>query len=732
MSLWNQVQNLHPDAFRVVQSLYNCNFPIEVRAFMEDWIEASIHTSANFFTDPTDYPNGEIIESLMGNFISTFTSKVEIMVNKDCQTKFKGVLETLIERYKVNPLAIFKFLRHCISVERCLVGHFSGNAAFISDDLGWANVGDIVKQFTLLAESAERSQQNFHTMDAKMQQIHIFRVFQEIDSNPDEIEMPELVNEHDRVQIDIPMMAQNILSSYALFHQNITTTITYLDFLCEKVLNDKLNQWKCQQQGADWGSFNEGLDTIQLWCEDLGSVILNFRKQMRSIESFVQNIRIYRTQTTLCCEEWQSNWNKLDRMFSSLVKRSLVVEVQPPQVIIKGSQKFSVLLRSLIGSRPQCILDTLPQSDVSASIVPEEETKGTQHQGTDLRSTKECVLKNDLSKLIYNEESQRSVAYFPNLYVEKITRKGNKNEERTKHKFCIMFNATVIVDGKGYDICTPSLPVVVTVHGNQGAAAWGTIVWDDSFRFGNRGAYDVQENAPWCSVALAMNNLFARETGRPLTARNLNYLAIKFFSMFPECYDGVVEWTMLFKHQLTLNGKSQAFTFWEWFYATLKLTKDHFTSSWKQGLIEGFISKVSAEELLRSCGDNTFFLRFTESMEPRKAPNQLWKGSISIIWVQTDRNGQKVVNSLQPFNAALLENRPLSFWIRATQEARILYPNIPVESVFPLNAPPPGNGYVQHSLIIRARLADLTEVTHKDQQIQMYRLWEINLAPYIF
>ncbi|CAG7832168.1 unnamed protein product, partial [Allacma fusca] len=67
----------------------------------------------------------------------------------------------------------------------------------------------------------------------------------------------------------------------------------------------------------------------------------------------------------------------------------------------------------------------------------------------------------------------------------------------------------------------------------------------------------------------------------------------------------------------------------------MKLTKDHFTSSWKQGLIEGFISKIHAEELLRSCQDNTFFLRFTESMEPRKAPNQLWKGSISIIWVQT-------------------------------------------------------------------------------------------------
>ncbi|CAG7830096.1 unnamed protein product [Allacma fusca] len=97
-------------------------------------------------------------------------------------------------------------------------------------------------------------------------------------------------------------------------------------------------------------------------------------------------------------------------------------------------------------------MDTLKQSDVRASIVPEEETKGTQHQGTDFRSKKECVLKNDLSKLIYNEESQRSVAYFPNLYVVNISRNGNKDEKVTKQKYCIIFNATVFVDGRGYEV----------------------------------------------------------------------------------------------------------------------------------------------------------------------------------------------------------------------------------------------------------------------------------------
>ncbi|CAG7820384.1 unnamed protein product, partial [Allacma fusca] len=77
------------------------------------------------------------------------------------------------------------------------------------------------------------------------------------------------------------------------------------------------------------------------------------------------------------------------------------------------------------------------------------------------------------------------------------------------------------------------------------------------------------------------------------------------------------------------------------------------------------------------------------------------------------RNGQKIAISLEPFNAKLLESRPLSFWIRATQEARFLYPNIPVESVFPLNelrlvsASPPGDGYVEALISVMSRVVDL-------------------------
>lgn len=57
------------------------------------------------------------------------------------------------------------------------------------------------------------------------------------------------------------------------------------------------------------------------------------------------------------------------------------------------------------------------------------------------------------------------------------------------------------------------------------------------------------------------------------------------------------------------------FTFWEWFFAIMKLTKDHMLGMWKSGCIMGFINKAKAQEdLLRSpSGIGTFLLRFSDS-----------------------------------------------------------------------------------------------------------------------
>lgn len=55
-------------------------------------------------------------------------------------------------------------------------------------------------------------------------------------------------------------------------------------------------------------------------------------------------------------------------------------------------------------------------------------------------------------------------------------------------------------------------------------------------------------------------------------------------------------------------------TFWDWFYAAMKLTKDYLAEPWNKGRIAGFIAKDQAERLLYASPPGTFLLRFSDSI----------------------------------------------------------------------------------------------------------------------
>lgn len=73
--------------------------------------------------------------------------------------------------------------------------------------------------------------------------------------------------------------------------------------------------------------------------------------------------------------------------------------------------------------------------------------------------------------------------------------------------------------------------------------------------------------------------------------------------------DRPITWSQFCKEPLP----ERTFTFWDWFYAVMKLTRDQLRGPWTEGLIIGFISKREAEEKLLKCQPGTFLLRFSDS-----------------------------------------------------------------------------------------------------------------------
>ncbi|KAF4524812.1 hypothetical protein B566_EDAN014047 [Ephemera danica] len=181
---------------------------------------------------------------------------------------------------------------------------------------------------------------------------------------------------------------------------------------------------------------------------------------------------------------------------------------------------------------------------------------------------------------------------------------------------------------------------------------------------------------------------FRAATGRNLTDENLRFLGEKAFrnSQLNDYSTLPLSWSQFCKEPLPERN----FTFWEWFYAVMKLTREHLRGPWVDGAILGFVRKKQAEETLATCANGTFLLRYSDSE----------LGGVTIAWV----TNQSEVFMIQPFTSKDFAIRSLADRISDLSHLVYLYPDIPKDQAFgkyynPFKENQPTNGYVLPILV---------------------------------
>ncbi|KAK0050426.1 signal transducer and activator of transcription 5B [Biomphalaria pfeifferi] len=311
-------------------------------------------------------------------------------------------------------------------------------------------------------------------------------------------------------------------------------------------------------------------------------------------------------------------------------------------------------------------MDVASSLIISVYIKPRSENQAKDLLRNDVKA------KNDTSGDILNNtgimefqpgNGQLSIS-FRNMQLKKIKRADKKGSEAvTEEKFCILFQSEFSVGGNElvFQVWTLSLPVVVTVHGNQECNATATVLWDNAFAEPGRIPFNVPDQVDWSHLADQLNMKFMSHTGKGLSATNLSYIASK---LFGNKDSSMVSWTQFNKD--TLSGRS--FTFWEWFYAIQKLTKEHLKDLWNDEAIIGFVSKNQAQDWLSNRPMGTFLLRFSDSEI----------GGITIAWT----GERQEVWNLAPFTSKDFHIRGLADRIKDLNSLVYLYPNKPKDSVF--------------------------------------------------
>ncbi|GIY42857.1 hypothetical protein CEXT_389131 [Caerostris extrusa] len=637
MALWARVQQLHGEALQQIGLLYGDNFPID---------EAEM--------DPDNPQHDVYIGQIINNFFSQLEAKQE---NVDFLTRLKlnEAVNEFRAKYSNNPQHLVRIIKHCLNSEMRIVQQTENYLRGGSTAMHLPP--DPIQEISVALDKLRHRTQESGEDLRKMIQCQEAFVIQYQESSKPQIQQSS----------DVEFIAK-LQKEKQLYDNAVRNHIQEL-----MRLRMKLGQHFTQQLHGNGEPFHNNLDQIQEWCEALADIIWQNRQQIRQVESLVTQVPIL-----------EILWKKLPMLnssitglLSSLVTSTFIIEKQPPQVL-KTNTRFSATVRLLVGSKLSVYM-TPPQ--VKVTIISEAQAIALLKNDKVGPGEASGEILNNMGTMEYHQATRQLSVSFRNLLKKKGT------ESVMDEKFSLLFQSQFKVGGGElvFQVWTLSLPVVVIVHGNQDPHAWATITWDNAFAepvcsllfalFKNkcmgRVPFQVPDKVRWKEVADVLSTKFKSGTGRALSEDNLQFLAGKVFQVTSGFVDpeSQVTWSQFCKEPLPERN----FTFWEWFYAIMKVTREHLRNLWNDGLIIGFIGRHQAEEMLLQKCNGTFLLRFSDSEA----------GGVTIAWVADSqtREGQEVF-MVQPFTSRDFAIRAISDRISDLKTLLYLYPDIPKDQAF--------------------------------------------------
>ncbi|XP_052865654.1 signal transducer and transcription activator-like [Anopheles cruzii] len=677
MSLWARVNQLPSHIIEQIRFIYGANFPIEVRHYLAEWIEERL-LNAPVFADQEG-----ACEQDAANFVNQLINELERKAvslpenNITIKIRLNESARNFRQLFSHNPSQLYHHLITCLQRERQCVAYPEECASVQDSEVN--EVFTTLQQLQIMVRSNENDNRNL-----TKEYEHLLLEVHELQKNRaqiDAVENPEMrAHRHSQITQHQKMVSDRLQlcsGRRIALVENFRKTILITNEMLNKVLNKYLAQWKINQgfagNGASTISANN-LDTIQAWCESLADIIWNTQGQIRLAIKNKSKLHVEQEDVP---DVLSQEIEDATSLLKTLVTSTFIIEKQPPQVM-KTNTRFAATVRLLVGNTLN-IKMVNPQ--VKVSIISEAQAQQTQQLNK--ASEQSCgEIMNNIGNLEYNETTKQLSVSFRNMQLKKIKRAEKKGTECVMdEKFALLFQSSFAI-GHGdvvFSVWTISLPVVVIVHGNQEPQSWATITWDNAFADVNRIPFQVPDKVCWNKLADALNMKFRASTGRSLTSENMHFLCEKAFKTslpFPVPNDLTIMWSQFCKEPIP----DRSFTFWEWFYAAMKVTREHLRGPWMDGSIIGFIHKSKAEDYLLKCSRGTFLLRFSDSE----------LGGITIAWVNEGNDGQPQILHIQPFTAKDFSTRSLSDRIRDFDDLYYLFPNKPKHEAFDRYTTPVG------------------------------------------
>lgn len=697
MSLWARAQQLPNESLQKVRMIYVDHFPIEVRHCLAPWIESRI-----WATEPEEQQR-----SFVNELVQEIQTHADLMLSPDMfVTKMKLIeaAKNFHMQYSHAPHELFAYMRRCLALEMEVIQGAMG-PQYAAQPQTERKYGELITGLQTVRQKVNMAGDEIRSLQGNIESFSLqyheclknkghLNYLQQSMTNDRRDLVACLRSQIEETESKLNVLVAQISRAQMELVDHIKENITNLQQLQSQVLDDELIKWKREQQLSGNGfPMQSNLNTIQEWCELLADLIWTTRQQVNNVTRINSKAIVELRQPHLA-EMLDDMSKKVTGLLSTLVTSTFVIEKQPPQVM-KTNTRFTATVRLLVGGQLNVYM-TPPR--VSVVIISEQQAQLLLKSDTQAGKGKQPVecgdILNNTGAMEYQPTSRQLSVSFRNMQLRKIKRAEKKGTESVMdEKLTLLFQSQFNVGGGElvFQVWTLSLPVVVIVHGNQEPHGWATVTWDNAFSPPGRVPFAVPDKVTWGQLAETLAVKFSSATGGTLSEDNLRFLAEKIFrSNLPlsamEVNATCVSWTQFCKDALPERN----FTFWEWFYMVVKVTRDYLRTLWCDRLIMGFIQKKQAEDMLSKCPPGTFLLRFSDSE----------LGGITIAWTG---EGNEVF-SLQPFTSRDLMLRSLADRVFDLTQLQFLYPNIPKDDVFSKYYTKPENemlknGYVKPVLV---------------------------------
>ncbi|CAH3015821.1 unnamed protein product [Porites evermanni] len=708
MSCWETFQTLDVQQKNTIllelQQTYGGSFEFDASIYLMQWLDQQ--PWGETYNDNLEGENIIKAKQLMDDTIAQLyehkkklDSLASISVNDFHNVllakKVQEVIEQIEAKYGNDPVKLFDFFHGVVSKLRELVISattipLEKLSTIDSEDMDMEESAPpdphagLRQELELLAKESQKNDGLLKEIEQlkeqyviKFQEVSV-RIAQidaqknQINSSTQMIEkekkqrMEKLKQESDRLQQELSKMGEELSINKRLgFIESVCHHIKKLSEV-ERSIFEELAEWRHLQQRSLCGfPCPQALDKLQEICEVLAELLWELYKQASQLDNLFHQafqgneIELKRMENVKISAKNMMQW---------FLSKTFIVERQPPQVL-KKETKFGVVIRHLIGDKLNVLVHP---PEVSCSLLSEKQAQAfyTGKSPKSVSANTNPVL-NHKKTLEFNQVTRKLIAEFKNLSLTKATRQGGKNKEVvTEEKSALVFTTQITLGKEQFNIWVMSVPVVVTVHGNQQCDAEATIFWENAFSEKERKLFDVPDQIEWPRLADALNKRWVLSNGRELTPDCVAYLGTK---LFPGKMEGGLDNAMVTRQMLNrdhMNGRS--FSFWKWYYGALDVVYRRLVDEWRDGHVAGFVSKQEAHARLRGCNPGTFILRFSDSE----------LGGVSVAYVSMIETGQCEVFDVEPWTNAHLQMRKFSDRLKDLRELVYLYPNIDKDAAF--------------------------------------------------